>query len=173
MNPEKYSTFFGRLLFAWFNSVVYKGYCRPLAVEDIHLPMQRDTVQPVAEKFQSLYYKPANQLRKPGLFNFTKSPTCHLISVLIRQFGWQFFLISTLKLAPSILTFFSPILLDRLLQFIQNGKFFPPLFWNSILILKSFFPKVTNNLNGTECSMCCRCFYWPSSSLYLTCNLIV
>lgn len=47
----------------------------------------------------------------------------HLITLLVRQFGLEYVQIAFIKLVPTLLTFLSPILLDRLIQFAKNGLF--------------------------------------------------
>ncbi|XP_058507568.1 canalicular multispecific organic anion transporter 1 [Solea solea] len=56
-NPEAGAAFLSRITFTWFNSMMFKGYKRPLVQEDMWELNQEDTTAYIHERFQSIMDK--------------------------------------------------------------------------------------------------------------------
>ncbi|KAL1263560.1 hypothetical protein QQF64_006299, partial [Cirrhinus molitorella] len=60
-NPEARATFLSRITFNWFNSMVIKGFKRPLVQEDMWDLNEKDSTQTICQQFQDVM---ANELKK-------------------------------------------------------------------------------------------------------------
>ncbi|RXN06628.1 canalicular multispecific organic anion transporter 1-like protein [Labeo rohita] len=60
-NPEAKATFLSRITFNWFNSMVIKGFKRPLVQEDMWDLNEEDSTQTICQQFQDVM---ANELKK-------------------------------------------------------------------------------------------------------------
>uniref|UniRef100_A0A673LQK9 Canalicular multispecific organic anion transporter 1-like n=1 Tax=Sinocyclocheilus rhinocerous TaxID=307959 RepID=A0A673LQK9_9TELE len=54
MNPEARATFLSRITFNWFNSMVIKGYKRPLVQEDMWDLNEKDSSQAICQGFEDI-----------------------------------------------------------------------------------------------------------------------
>ncbi|XP_016097318.1 canalicular multispecific organic anion transporter 1-like [Sinocyclocheilus grahami] len=70
MNPEARATFLSRITFNWFNSMVIKGYKRPLVQEDMWDLNEKDSSQAICQRFEDIMAielkKARSSLQKKG-----------------------------------------------------------------------------------------------------------
>ena len=107
-----------KLTFTWFDSTIFNGYRQTLTVYDIFPSSWSNQVEGLTKKFAiflKLKKKIQFKLSNNGIGKF------HIITILVRQFGLEYAQIAIIKLIPTLLTFLSPILLNRLIQFAKNG----------------------------------------------------
>lgn len=116
LSPELDATPFGRLLFLWFSPTILRGYRTPLRVTDIFVAGTEPTEQ-VERRFSQRFSSSLDYQQESS----TKS-AIRLIEALLRQFGGKFLQISALKLIPTVATFLGPLLLDRLISFMNSSK---------------------------------------------------
>ncbi|XP_067242984.1 canalicular multispecific organic anion transporter 1 isoform X1 [Chanodichthys erythropterus] len=60
-NPEAKATFLSRITFNWFNSMVFKGYKKPLVQEDMWDLNEKDSTHVICEEFEDIM---ARELKK-------------------------------------------------------------------------------------------------------------
>lgn len=56
-NPEARATFLSRITFNWFNSMVFKGYKRPLVQEDMWNLNEKDSTHHICQQFEEVMIK--------------------------------------------------------------------------------------------------------------------
>ncbi|XP_051945451.1 canalicular multispecific organic anion transporter 1 isoform X1 [Xyrauchen texanus] len=56
-NPEATATFLSRITFNWFNSMVFKGYKRPLVQEDMWDLNEKDSTHSICQQFEEVMSK--------------------------------------------------------------------------------------------------------------------
>ena len=150
-SPEKSATFPSKLLFNWFNSLVWLGYKKSLTEDDLSDLNTRDMSANVVPKFNqnwepklagaklSCKEEPANasfganteEVKfKTGSSIIEKNrDNLNIFVPLVKSFGASFFLGSVLKLCHDLLVFVSPILLRRIIAFSESDE---PL-WRGVL----------------------------------------
>ncbi|XP_051773178.1 LOW QUALITY PROTEIN: canalicular multispecific organic anion transporter 1 [Ctenopharyngodon idella] len=62
-NPEAKATFLSRITFNWFNSMVFKGYKRPLVQEDMWDLNEKDSTNLICEQFENIMTKELKKAR--------------------------------------------------------------------------------------------------------------
>jgi len=118
INPEDQATFLSKLSFAWFDRTIFNGYRQSLSLRNIFPPSLSNRVEIIVAKFHQIFERNSNLTTASNWLLLGKF---RLIAILIRQFGLEYLSIAAVKLVPTLLTFLSPILLDRLIRFIKNG----------------------------------------------------
>lgn len=63
MNPEVKATFLSRITFNWFNSMVIKGFKRPLVQEDMWDLNEKDSTQTICQDFEDVMAKELKKAR--------------------------------------------------------------------------------------------------------------
>ncbi|KAI2805279.1 hypothetical protein BLOT_004273 [Blomia tropicalis] len=139
ISPEEQSTFLSKLTFTWFSSTIWTGSRRTLTHSDVFLTSSPNRVQAITNNLQILFEKKQNEFK-------CKLNQFRLIFILLQQFWTEFVYVAMIKLIPSLLTFMSPILLDRLIKFVKNDE---PSWHGYIYISAMFgFPLVESLLNA-------------------------
>ncbi|KAK9963932.1 hypothetical protein ABG768_005147 [Culter alburnus] len=62
-NPEAKATFLSRITFNWFNSMVFKGYKKPLVQEDMWDLNEKDSTHVICEEFEDIMAKELKKAR--------------------------------------------------------------------------------------------------------------
>ncbi|XP_067276901.1 canalicular multispecific organic anion transporter 1 isoform X2 [Pseudorasbora parva] len=63
-NPEAKATFLSRITFNWFNSMVYKGYKKPLVQEDMWDLNEKDSTRAICQQFEDIMAKELKKARR-------------------------------------------------------------------------------------------------------------
>ena len=118
-NPEQVASFFSKLWFWWFNSMVTKGYRSPLNQEDMWKLSKKNQTQHIADMLE------AQIIRKKKKYLEIKKKEKVKLNIMIPIFKmyWSHMIfIAVIKLIPSCLTFAGPILLNELIGFMKYGE---------------------------------------------------
>jgi len=133
ISPEYQANFISRLTFWWFNSIVMKGFKKPLDIEDIYAMPHADTAQELHTYFSKTWNEEKNS-------RDNDANKISLLRALTRAFGlrvlfgWFLIFLSTQSLVYTIYCFFanslsflflvgyvcdlvSPILLARIISY--------------------------------------------------------
>lgn len=155
--PEQSASFPSRLFFAWFDSLAWKGFKKPLETNDLWSMNPEDMAHEIVPRFDKYWNA---KLRKSensqsvkasfrkgsGQINLnaeSKKKTASILSPLCRAFGPTFLFGALLKLLQDVLTFVSPLILDLLIKFVKNEKqdeqMWKGYFYSVILLLTAVF----------------------------------
>ncbi|KAJ2595812.1 hypothetical protein H4R99_005195 [Coemansia sp. RSA 1722] len=110
MAPNELANIFSRITYTWMTPLLEKGYRQPLKLEDLWELGFEYQPSTISEKFRLKWEHEFNS-SKPSLLRAT-----------IRTFGGPWFIGFVLKLISDIVSFLSPILLSRLIEFIGDFK---------------------------------------------------
>uniref|UniRef100_A0A671T6J1 ATP-binding cassette, sub-family C (CFTR/MRP), member 2 n=1 Tax=Sinocyclocheilus anshuiensis TaxID=1608454 RepID=A0A671T6J1_9TELE len=108
-NPEARATFLSRITFNWFNSMVIKGYKRPLVQEDMWDLNEKDSSQAICQGFEDIM---AIELKK--------YPNSWLVPTIAKTFKGVLLESAFFKLIQDLLSFASPQLLKLMISFTQD-----------------------------------------------------
>ncbi|XP_029434086.1 multidrug resistance-associated protein 1-like [Rhinatrema bivittatum] len=127
-NPEKTASFFSKVTYSWYSSVITLGYKKPLEREDLFELNENDSADSVCPSFEKHWQKEVLQcdkglqapcdkgssfeklgIQKPSLL----SPLWHTFKVLVIQ-------VALLKVAADILAFMSPQVLKLMIAFCES-----------------------------------------------------
>ncbi|XP_036148326.1 multidrug resistance-associated protein 1 isoform X7 [Monomorium pharaonis] len=142
--PEQSSSFPSRILFAWFDSLAWKGFRKPLETSDLWSMNPEDMAAEIVPKFDKYWNKNVKKTdeliwtyfrvestkasyRKAsgGQVDFNSSRKKKIASILppiCKAFGATFMFGAFLKLIQDVMTFISPEILKLLIDFIEGDQ---------------------------------------------------
>uniref|UniRef100_A0A0P4Y794 ABC-type glutathione-S-conjugate transporter n=1 Tax=Daphnia magna TaxID=35525 RepID=A0A0P4Y794_9CRUS len=134
--PEEAASFLNVITYTWLDSLIWKGYRKPLETTDLWDLNNKDKSKSVVPRFEKHWQKAlSKQAKKPsepkatygaenGGVSFKPSPsTKKIVSVLpalCKTFAPEFLLGSLLKLMQDLLAFVSPQILSLLIGFVED-----------------------------------------------------
>ncbi|XP_077284669.1 multidrug resistance-associated protein 1-like [Arctopsyche grandis] len=137
--PERNNGFLSKILFAWFDSLVWAGYKRPLTMNDLWSMNPEDTsmeIVPIFDKYWNKALEEAakenakassenqtssNKKKKPEKI---KSPKKASVMIpIIKAFGSTFLFGAFLKLTQDLMVFISPQVLSLLISFVSGDEY--------------------------------------------------
>uniref|UniRef100_A0A8C4ENZ2 ATP-binding cassette, sub-family C (CFTR/MRP), member 2 n=1 Tax=Dicentrarchus labrax TaxID=13489 RepID=A0A8C4ENZ2_DICLA len=126
-NPEAGATFLSRITFNWFNSMVLKGYKRPLVQEDMWDLNEIDSTSYINQCFQHVMQSELGAARKADEKKKKKKkekdndyPNSWLITTIYKTFRGILLESAFFKLLQDLLAFASPQLLKLMISFTQD-----------------------------------------------------
>uniref|UniRef100_A0A8C1PRK6 Uncharacterized protein n=1 Tax=Cyprinus carpio TaxID=7962 RepID=A0A8C1PRK6_CYPCA len=144
-NPEAKATFLSRITFNWFNSMVIKGFKRPLVQEDMWDLNEKDSTQTICQEFEDIMTKELkkahSRLQKKQNKPKTKTdhqnglakgvsqdvldsesnyPNSWLVPTIAKTFKGVLLESALFKLIQDLLSFASPQLLKLMISFTQD-----------------------------------------------------
>ena len=133
-SPEESASFASRLIYHWFDGLVWKGYKKPLEQPDLSDLNREDKSQNLVPKFNDDWEKSKNrheisvqqlECNETDLDNSKNHqiPTKKIVSVLpalIQSFGPAFFFGGTLKAVQDCLGFVGPQILRWLAKLVHD-----------------------------------------------------
>ncbi|XP_066905610.1 multidrug resistance-associated protein 1 [Halyomorpha halys] len=147
--PEESSSFLNRITFFWFDKTIYRGYKKPLLINDLWSMKPQDSASQVfaiLEGFlnkvstkdkKSVTLKPSEYARiNDNKENMTsmKKPLS-ILPVLCKSFGASYLVGASFKLMQDILTFTNPQLLKCLIDFVRGDEpYWKGLFYAAVLL---------------------------------------
>ncbi|CAH1406917.1 unnamed protein product [Nezara viridula] len=135
-NPEDNSSFPSRLTFSWFDQLIFKGYKRPLTIKDLWSINHQDSAAQLFQVFSKYWNKvyknktfkdePAEFKKMTNSVDFNglrevKSKPASIVPTLARAFGGMFLFGTFLQLFDVFLTFASPELLKKVINFVSSN----------------------------------------------------
>ncbi|XP_066905601.1 multidrug resistance-associated protein 1 [Halyomorpha halys] len=136
-NPEETASFPSRLTYTWFDSLIYKGFKRPLSNKDLWSMNHEDSAAQLYQVF-SKYWNKVNRKKtykeEPAEFKVNgnsvdfngprpeKPKPVSIIPTLSKSFGGVFLFASFLQLFDVFLTFASPDLLKKVINFVSSDE---------------------------------------------------
>ncbi|XP_043270601.1 multidrug resistance-associated protein 1 isoform X1 [Venturia canescens] len=134
--PEQAAGFPSRMLFVWFDPLAWQGFKKPLEVKDLWSMNPEDTAKEIVPRFDKYWNSSqrksenaqaakASFRKASGQVDFNSGRKKKVASVLMplcKAFGPTFIFGAFLKLLMDILTFVSPLLLERLIAFIDGPE---------------------------------------------------
>ncbi|KYM99989.1 Multidrug resistance-associated protein 1 [Cyphomyrmex costatus] len=147
--PEQSSSFPSRIIFAWFDSLAWKGFRKPLETSDLWSMNPEDMATEIVPKFDKYWNKnlrktdevesvKASYRQTSGQVDFNSSRKKKIASILppiCKAFGATFMFGAFLKLIQDIMTFISPQILKLLIGFIEGDEPMWKGYLYSILLL--------------------------------------
>ncbi|XP_011343424.1 multidrug resistance-associated protein 1 isoform X3 [Ooceraea biroi] len=154
--PEQRSSFPSRMLFAWFDSLAWKGFRKPLETSDLWSMNPEDMAAEIVPKFDKYWNKnlrktdelvwtyfrvesaKASYRKASGQVDFNNGRKKRIASILppiCKAFGTTFLFGAFLKLIQDIMTFISPQILKLLIGFIEGDEPMWKGYLYSILLL--------------------------------------
>ncbi|KAG5890605.1 hypothetical protein JTB14_005118 [Gonioctena quinquepunctata] len=134
--PEESASFLSRLLFAWFDTLAWKGFRKPLETKDLWEMNPEDSSRelvPIFEKHWQNSLKKAESVSPVSQANYksdpnsvdfvtsTKKKQASVLPALLKCFGTMYMFGASLKLVQDLLTFVSPQVLGLLISFVRVG----------------------------------------------------
>ncbi|XP_049823779.1 multidrug resistance-associated protein 1 isoform X4 [Aethina tumida] len=136
--PEEGASFPSRLLFAWFDTLAWLGFKKPLEAQDLWDMNPQDSAKEVVPLFEKYWHKTLQKCEssssphtrasfKPDsasvdFVNSSKKKPASILPALVESFGPTFFFGASLKLVQDLLTFVSPIILGLLITFVKEQQ---------------------------------------------------
>ncbi|XP_018048305.1 PREDICTED: multidrug resistance-associated protein 1 isoform X2 [Atta colombica] len=147
--PEQSSSFPSRIIFAWFDSLAWKGFRKPLETSDLWSMNPEDMATEIVPKFDKYWNKnlrktdevesvKASYRQTSGQVDFNSSRKKKVASILppiCKAFGATFIFGAFLKLIQDIMTFISPQILKLLIGFIEGDEPMWKGYFYSVLLL--------------------------------------
>ncbi|KAF7380118.1 hypothetical protein HZH66_014473 [Vespula vulgaris] len=147
--PEQNSSFPSRLIFAWFDSLAWKGFKKPLESTDLWSMNPEDTASEIVPKFGRHWSKTSKKgdnvqnakasfRKSSGQVDFDndrRKKVSSILPALCKAFGATFLFGAVLKLIQDIMTFISPQLLKLLIRFVSGGEPLWKGYFYAILLL--------------------------------------
>ncbi|XP_018359853.1 PREDICTED: multidrug resistance-associated protein 1 isoform X2 [Trachymyrmex cornetzi] len=147
--PEQSSSFPSRIIFAWFDSLAWKGFRKPLETSDLWSMNPEDMATEIVPKFDKYWNKnlrktdevesvKASYRQTSGQVDFNSSRKKKVASILppiCKAFGATFMFGAFLKLIQDIMTFISPQILKLLIGFIEGDEPMWKGYFYSVLLL--------------------------------------
>ncbi|XP_059352167.1 multidrug resistance-associated protein 1-like isoform X3 [Daphnia carinata] len=134
--PEEGASFLNVITYTWLDSLIWKGYRKPLETVDLWDLNNRDKSKSVVPRFEKHWQKAlSKQAKKPsepratygaenGGVSFKPTPTnkkiVSVLPALCKTFAPEFLLGSLLKLMQDLLAFVSPQILSLLIGFVED-----------------------------------------------------
>ncbi|XP_063605857.1 multidrug resistance-associated protein 1-like [Penaeus indicus] len=135
--PEVGSSFFNRILFAWMDSLIWKGYRRPLELKDLWSLTYENASRTIVKRWNKNWRKSVAKKEKKAerqawasTNNSTevelkgvgkdKKEYVSILPTMIRTFGPTFLFGASLKLFHDCLQFVSPQILSALITFTES-----------------------------------------------------
>ncbi|KAF2012008.1 multidrug resistance-like protein [Aaosphaeria arxii CBS 175.79] len=109
--PEETSGLYSQTFLWWMNSIIRDGYRRVLKPMDLYPVSQRMSSQVLSHQFNQEWHKVAKSGQQPSL-----------IKIAIRVLKWELMVPIFPRLALLGFTFCQPLLVSRLLEFLQNYR---------------------------------------------------
>uniref|UniRef100_A0A182J6S8 ABC-type glutathione-S-conjugate transporter n=1 Tax=Anopheles atroparvus TaxID=41427 RepID=A0A182J6S8_ANOAO len=146
-SPELRSSFFGKLLFLHFDSFAWKGFRKPLTMDDMYDINPQDASRELVPPFDKYWKASVERGRKQQMVANRKAgkPTIEckphapsngsVLYAMIRAYGGPFWFAGMLQLAISGLQFASPYLMQELMALIALDG---PL-WKGLLLTFGLF----------------------------------
>ncbi|XP_011637000.1 multidrug resistance-associated protein 1 isoform X7 [Pogonomyrmex barbatus] len=148
--PEQSSSFPSRVIFAWFDSLAWKGFRKPLETSDLWSMNPEDMASEIVPKFDKYWNKnlrktdevenaKASFRKASGQVNFNSNRKKKIASILppiCKAFGATFLFGAFLKLIQDVMTFISPQILKLLIGFIEGEEsMWKGYFYAALLLL--------------------------------------
>ncbi|KAK2583563.1 hypothetical protein KPH14_009513 [Odynerus spinipes] len=147
--PEQKASFPSRLTFAWFDSLAWNGFRKPLEATDLWSMNPEDTASEIVPKFDKHWNKnkgkgdsvqntKASFRKSSGQVDFNnayRKKVSSILPALCKAFGATFLFGAVLKLVQDIMTFISPQLLKLLIRFVSGHEQLWKGFFYTILLL--------------------------------------
>ncbi|XP_074036470.1 multidrug resistance-associated protein 1-like [Leptinotarsa decemlineata] len=137
--PEESAGFLSRLLFAWFDALAWKGFRKPLEMDDLWEMNPGDSSRELVPDFEKYWQKslrkaesivptqvpPAKYESAPSSVDFvtnTEKKRASILPALFKCFGTMYMFGTFLKLIQDLLTFVSPQILGFLISYVKDGQ---------------------------------------------------
>ncbi|KAL6447242.1 hypothetical protein ACFW04_001485 [Cataglyphis niger] len=154
--PEQSSSFPSRILFAWFDSLAWKGFRKPLETSDLWSMNPEDMASEIVPKFDKYWNKnltkteelvwtyfrvesaKASFRKASGQVDFNgtrKKKVASILPPICKAFGATFMFGAFLKLIQDVMTFISPQILKLLIAFIEGEEEMWKGYFYSVLLL--------------------------------------
>ncbi|XP_077285788.1 multidrug resistance-associated protein 1-like [Arctopsyche grandis] len=125
--PEHGCSFLSQIFYTWFDPLIRTGFKRPLINTDLWSLNPEDRSAEAVSLFDYHWKKSLNALNKSS-FAYTRIGDTNaknhasIVPALCKSFGWSFCFAAILKLTVDILVFLSPLLLSKLISYINNEE---------------------------------------------------
>uniref|UniRef100_T1JBI7 ABC-type glutathione-S-conjugate transporter n=1 Tax=Strigamia maritima TaxID=126957 RepID=T1JBI7_STRMM len=118
-SPETNSSFVSRLYFAWFDSMILKGFKKPLIIGDMWDLLPINQCEFVALVFNKYWERVKT---KVGLKNATSKTVknASIVRALWNTFKWPFMFAGFLRLIADSLALVNPLILQLLITFVST-----------------------------------------------------
>lgn len=121
--PETYASFFSNITFWWFNKYLIFGYKNIIQLDNLWRTQKRDETRSLVPEFIRAWTKPAFLKSKKTYLSADGERIGHnsVFVVLFRLMYARFTLAFILKLGQDVLQFLTPMILKKLLQFMNSS----------------------------------------------------
>ncbi|XP_024869920.1 multidrug resistance-associated protein 1 isoform X5 [Temnothorax curvispinosus] len=148
--PEQSSSFPSRMIFAWFDSLAWKGFRKPLETSDLWSMNPEDMATEIVPKFDKYWNKnlrktdevesaKASYRKASGQVDFNSGRKKKIASILppiCKAFGATFMFGAFLKLIQDVMTFISPQILKLLIDFTEGEEpMWKGYFYSALLLV--------------------------------------
>lgn len=118
--PEMTASFLSRILFVWFEHIIWQGYRRPLTEDDVFELDPQETTKCLSQGFDNYWMESVkngqrqlqNEERKKGEKSISSRRTNgSVFPAMVKAFGGPFWFAGALKLVIDLLSFAPPFVL--------------------------------------------------------------
>ncbi|CAG2120145.1 unnamed protein product, partial [Medioppia subpectinata] len=152
MNPEETASFLSRVTFWWFNSMIFKGYKKPLATEDMWSLSDDNKTGSILRAFDKIWIPSVEKNKEESAKRASDGETTvtqiSLLNGIIKTYWPGMLLVAIIKLIASALTFVNPMLLDKLINFMSPMSSEPEwrgYLYASLMFISPFFESLLNS----------------------------
>ncbi|XP_077258462.1 multidrug-Resistance like Protein 1 isoform X6 [Temnothorax americanus] len=168
--PEQSSSFPSRIIFAWFDSLAWKGFRKPLETSDLWSMNPEDMATEIVPKFDKYWNKnlrktdeliwtyfrvesaKASYRKASGQVDFNSGRKKKIASILppiCKAFGATFMFGAFLKLIQDVMTFISPQILKLLIDFTEGEEpMWKGYFYSALLLLTAILQTLALRLSN-------------------------
>ena len=150
--PEEKSSFVSRITFFWFNSMIWTGYKKPLTSDDMWSLSPKNKTSSVLKVFDRVWIPAVEREKEMALRKTSEGQPIvmeiSLLSALIKTYWPGMMSVALIKLIASTLTFVNPLVLDRLINFMDPNSDEP--YWRgylyaSLMFISPMFESIFNS----------------------------
>ncbi|KAJ3186105.1 hypothetical protein HK101_009741 [Irineochytrium annulatum] len=119
-SPEERANYASQIIFQWMDTLLWRGFKKPLQLDDLYPLGNRFKAKALAEDFELRWTTAVEEYHlRRKTDKMAKKP--NLIRLLVRMFGSRFLPIGMIKFSTDVANIFSPLLLKYFITFVTNS----------------------------------------------------
>ncbi len=140
------------MTFWWFNDLIFKGHKQSLKLEDMWALDRNNVTSSILKKFNYVWIPTIEKEKKNAIKRTLEGEpvitNISILSSLLKTFWSQFLFVALLKLIASSLVFVNPLMLDKLISFMNPSNDEPQwrgYFYSSLMFISPLFESLFNS----------------------------
>jgi len=140
------------MTFWWFNDLIFKGHKQSLKLEDMWALDRNNVTNSILKKFNKVWIPTIEKENKNAIKRTLEGEpvitNISILSSLLKTFWSGFLFVALLKLIVSSLIFVNPLILDKLISFMNPSNDEPQwrgYFYASLMFISPLFESLFNS----------------------------